>query len=252
MKHNIKKSIAILIAATLVLTTFAGCGGGGDSGAAEEPAPTPAPTAPADPEPIDEHQHEWLEANYQEPKTCEECGETEGEALSPLFPTLGFELKEIGVKYLYKSCFEDLSETTGEAIVSDVRITAGDEYFEPKDGHEWIIATSAVIVPKNPKTFQIGIERFDYYSYDLSSVFPADTVNYYGVDYEVVSKTQILENTATKMEFEIGYLVPVGYDGVIFCFFNDYNNMVIDYEDPDTSVIFDDIIDGDTLFFRLK
>ena len=261
----------VLVAGVSVMST--GCGGGNGSAGKEEPIPAPAPVAP-----VSVHQHvwtdatheepktcsecgetegealphEWCKANYQEPKICELCGETEGEPLPPLFPTLGFELKEIGAGYPYKSCFEDLSDAMGEAIVSDVRITNGDEYFEPKDGHEWVIATSAVMVPKNPKTFQIGIERFDYYSYDLSSAFPTNVVNYYGVDYEVAVKTRILENTAIKMEFEIGYLVPAGYDGVIFCFFNDYHNMVIDYNNPDTAVIFDDIIDGDTLFFRLR
>ena len=31
------------------------------------------------------HQHTWVEATCTEPKTCSECGETEGEALGHQF-----------------------------------------------------------------------------------------------------------------------------------------------------------------------
>jgi hypothetical protein len=200
----------------------------------------------------EEHIHNWSEANYQEPKICIDCDETEGEPLSPKFLSLGREFSKIGVTYPYKSCYEDKSKATGQATVKDVRVLPGDDYYEAKEGYEWVIATCVVEVEANPKQFQIGFDKMDYYSYDLNTVFPANTINYYGVDHQIENKTKILQNTATIMEFELGYLVPSGYDGVILIFFNDYNNMIIDYTNPDTVVTFDDIIDGDTLFFRLR
>jgi len=195
--------------------------------------------------------HEWKEANYQEPKTCIECGETEGEPIPPAFLSLGFEFSEIGVTHPYKSCYDDMSESTQKATVNNVRVIDGDDYYEPKEGYEWVIANCVVEVPENPKVFEIGISKTDYYSYDLSTVFSASTINYYGVDYEIENKTRTIKNTSTILEFDAGYLVPSGYDGVILIFFNDRNNMIIDYTNPDTIVTFDDIIDGDTLFFRL-
>jgi hypothetical protein len=195
--------------------------------------------------------HDWQEANYQESKICMECGATEGEPIPPKFSSLGFELSEVGVVHTYKSCYEDQSDATSSATVKGVRVIPGDDYYEPKEGCEWIIATCVVEVAENPKMFQIGIERTDFYCYDLNTKFPTRTVNYYGADCEIENKTKILQSTSTIMEFEAGYLVPAGYDGVILAFFNDRNNMVIDYTNPDTVVIFDDILDGDTLFFRL-
>ena len=203
-------------------------------------------------EPASSHIHNWKEANYQEPKTCIDCNETEGEPLPPKFLSLGYKFSEIGVTYTYKSCYEDKSKATGQATVKDVRVTPGDDYYETKEGYEWVIATCIIEVGTNPKQFQIGIERIDYYGYDMNTVFPNYTINYYGVDHQVENKTKIIQNTATIMEFEVGYLVPSGYDGVILIFFNDYNNMIIDYTNPDTIVTFDDIIDQDTLFFHLK
>ena len=140
----------------------------------------------------------------------------------------------------------------GKATVKEVRVTTGDDYYEPKEDYEWVIANCIIEVEPNPKVFQIGFDKIDYYSCDLNTVFPARIANYYGVDYEVESKIKTLQSTGTVLEFETGYLVPKGYDGVILIFFNDYNNMIIDYTNPDTIVTFDDIIDEDTLFFRLK
>ena len=267
-----KKIITLILALVLIVSMSAACGGGngGDSGAEAAPADNAADSGhehvwtdathekaktcsecgETEGEPLP---HEWIPANYQEPKICELCGETEGEPIPPVFESLGFELSDIGVKYTYKSCYkEDMSDAKGEVTVKDVRITDGDEYFELKDGYEWVIASCLVECAPNPKMFQIGLERTDYYSYDLGTALTANVVNYYGVEYEVVSKTQILESIDTKMDFEIGFLVPNGYDGVILFFFNDYNSMVLDYDDPDLVVTYGDYIDGDTLFFRLK
>ena len=231
MNKRALNAIGIAVILGIAIFSLAGC-------ASKEPTPS--------------HAHNWSEANYQEPKTCTECGETEGEPIPPKFPSLGFELKEIGVTYTYKSCYEDKSDATAKTTVKDVRVTPGDDYYEPKEGCEWIIATCLVEVAKNPKVFQIGIERTDFYCYDLNTAFPTSTVNYYGADHEIENKTKMLQSTSNIMEFEVGYLVPAGYDGVILAFFNDYNNMIIDYSNPDTVATFDNILDGDTLFFRLK
>ena len=80
----------------------------------------------------------------------------------------------------------------------------------------------------------------------------ANTVNYYGVDHEIGEKTKVLVNTATVMEFETGYLVPIGYDGITLAFYNYYNKMIIDYSNPDIILTLGNFIDRDSLYFRLK
>lgn len=39
------------------------------------------------------HEHTWTEAAYTEPKTCCECGETEGELLQAYFEKGGMAMK---------------------------------------------------------------------------------------------------------------------------------------------------------------
>ena len=239
MKHTnnmirAAKLLVLIILPVLLLISLAACGIVGDILPASEPKSDPVPEhihnwvdathqkpktcsgcGQTEGEPLS---HEWREANYQESRICTECGEIEGEPIPPKFPALGFEFSEIGVTYPYKSCYEDLSDVTGKATVKDVRVTDGDDYYEPKEDCEWVIATCAVETAENPKVFQIGIERTDFYCYGSDTKFPVRTVNYRGTDREIENKTKILQNTSTILEFEIGYLVPVGYDGVILLF----------------------------------
>lgn len=269
-----KKILAIILLVTLIILQ-AGCSMFKETSDDSNVSPTSPPASNPTPEPEHVHSwidathekpktckecgeiegepipHDWNEANYQQPKTCRECGEIEGEPIPAKFKSLGFELSEIGVVYTYKSCYEDKSDATSNAMVKEVHVISSDDYYESKDGYEWIIANCTIEVAANPKVFQIGIERTDFYSYDLDTKFPERTVNYYGIDYEIDIKTKIIQSTSTLMEFEVGYLVPIGYDGVIFVLFNDYNNLVIDYSNPDTNVTFGDILDKDTLFFLL-
>ena len=223
-----KKEIALMLVLAIILIGLTGCG--------------------------KEEKHNWKEANYQEPKTCIDCDttKTEGEPIPPKFPSLGFKLSEVGKTYTYISCYKDKSDATGNVTVSEVQIIDGNDFYEPKEDYEWIIAKALVTVKLDPKEFQIGIERMDYYSSDLTSIPPVNNINYFGKDYVVENKIKTLKSTATEFEFETGYLVPKGYDGIILIFFNDRHNMNIDYSNPDTKVTLNDYIDKDTLFFRLK
>ena len=145
--------------------------------------PTAEPTAEPAAEPV--HEHTWAEATCTEPRTCTECGETEGEPLghdlqpadywSPgiclrcgveLAPVLtpDFELRDLSVNMelgetasYVTVCGPDSPEsvTVGKATVTRYDIMASGEDVESipgktwtlpeKDGYEWRIFSIEIV-----------------------------------------------------------------------------------------------------------
>lgn len=123
------------------------------------------------------HEHVWTPATCTEPKTCAECGETEGEALghvfkaathfdapecavcgavegeplAPDFETYGFNvinISEIPVsQYLdspikYKTCtYRGSYSTTASVNLYSYEVFDSDATHEAKEGYEWHCAT---------------------------------------------------------------------------------------------------------------
>lgn len=84
---------------------------------------TPAPT----PEPVElPHEHIWQDANFQQPQMCIECGETEGEPLTPRFVEYGFTISEHGVQVPYITISRNAPENNNivdaTVIVTDFSI----------------------------------------------------------------------------------------------------------------------------------
>ena|GEM_PF-1474609 len=75
-----KKSCQYL-AIILALLFLVGCAGGGANTPTSTPTPIPTATPAPTPTPEPPHEHIWVEASCQKAKTCNDCGETEGNPL---------------------------------------------------------------------------------------------------------------------------------------------------------------------------
>jgi len=100
MRKLTSNTITVITVIAMVLTLTACANGNTATEAVPEStgSQTPEPTTEPTPEPEEQpHEHVWQEANYQQPKMCIECDETEGEPLSPRFLEYGFTASEHGV-----------------------------------------------------------------------------------------------------------------------------------------------------------
>ena len=105
-----KKALTLFLMSILCVTILAGC-------AKEENIIIPIPSIPIPSTQETVEEHIWLPANYQEPETCKNCGETRGEPLTPVFELKGANINaEEGQTYKFTSiAFTDLSVTiTGD------------------------------------------------------------------------------------------------------------------------------------------
>lgn len=77
-----KKLLTTILAMLMVLSMLTACGQTPAETKPAEVAEQPAAETDVPPaEEVAEHEHTWIEATCTEPKTCSECGETEGEPL---------------------------------------------------------------------------------------------------------------------------------------------------------------------------
>jgi len=247
-----RKTISILLALSLALS-LAACGGGSS-------APPPEP----------ECEHIWSEANYQEPMICAECGETEGGPLTPAFASLGNTIRPHGSAHTYKTVtFQDPSiDNVGEVTVTDYYIIEGDDTHEAKEGYEWRIAHVSVVFDDGDVNWdgvRIRTCLYDYYTGFFEETIDdfteanetrlpttIHTVSYYGEDYEIESKSELQRNEwvmTTHYTFYwdivVSYHVPVGYDGIMFGFYNAGNFGGEESKPPL------ELVDSDAVFFRL-
>lgn len=226
----------------------------------EEP-PVEIPTEP-------ECEHNWIEANFQQPQICTECGETQGEPLTPFFEENGFAVNMVlGETYPFRTrTFDNPDLTTiGEVTITDYKIVNSYEDHEPKEGYEWrIIQWLAVFSDDNHRAYG---ERFapnpiDYYigvdieaDYDTTNNRSFTTINFNGHEEEIQRERRVIRVEETGngrvYEVEVAFLVPIGYDGIVYVFYNSVH-------DGDVSGIllgnvehWTDIIDEDALLFRL-
>jgi len=82
------------------------------------PDPTPEPPPESTPEPVEPVcEHTWQEANFQQPRMCLECGETDGERVTARFAEYGLTLSPQGspVPYITTTHNRD-AEIEGLAI----------------------------------------------------------------------------------------------------------------------------------------
>ena len=191
--------------------------------------------------------HVLGDANYQEAAVCQVCGESVGEPLTPAFLKFGLDVPfmSVGTEYDYTTkCFENDSITTGRAVITDYQIIDADATHEAREGYEWRTATLEVIFydenAQNGGYASAWIDT-DYYVSDgingkdtEDGELVSSTVNYRGMEYEINSRYDILQQEWTQneeidgvarewvghMQIQLSTLVPVGYDGVMFALFD--------------------------------
>lgn len=267
-----KRILSLALVFVMIALAMAGCASNNDTQGSNTPEPTPTPAATPTPTPTPEptpepHVHDLTAANYQEAPVCKECGETVGEPLTPIFPTLGYKLSAFDMPQPYKtSTIDDLTlHTIGELTVSDFRIIESDDTHEAKEGFEWRV----IHVKQEFSGDDIWVNGLlyteitvDYYSFDLNESIVFDgshkpTINYYGEDYKVeddykdIRSDWIEKGKQFIREVEISYCVPIGYDGLIIAFVNSANYKGNETEDSSVPGLVSDLIDADSVFFRL-
>lgn len=271
------KKIAVLILSLCLALSLAACGGDTNtpspSGAQSAPPENSQtePPASSEPEPSEpECEHDWTEANYQAPKTCVICGETEGTTLTAVFEGKGYQYMTLGTTYDYTTLCNDNPSvsSTGQVTVTDYKVIESDETHEAKEGYEWRIVKIyseftddnaweyGRMYRQNEVDYYSG-ERFDYYT-NTEAYAESDndffTMTYQGETYECFNTVDILEQgwdgRVLKFSYETSYLLPTGYDGFVIVLRSSEHET--DHEVGSNTVDFPAVLnDPNTLFFRL-
>jgi len=268
--------VAILVIA-MTLTLTACDDGNAVTEATSEPTsiieatPRPEPTPEPTPEPEEPScEHVWQEANFQQPQMCLECGEIEGEPLTPgFFEYDEFTLNSTQTDYEYLTRTEEYEDIIiyGIANAHPLVIIEYDDYREAKEGFEWRILTVELYF------YGLGVEHFgrvigfssnlDFYHFSMDGNVRSlignvgnRTINFYGNAYEVTVMTEHTSEWTDDIihgewvlisTFEFSALVPIGYDGMMVAFFNAARSFGVDLDSLSPS----DLFDENTLFFRL-
>lgn len=109
--------------------------------------------------------HTWIDATYEAPKTCETCGATEGEALVAYFDESGLVEKLCDKTAAYdfvQTCGTDTTQTTvGKITVENYHTIASDETHAAMDGYEWKVMTFKMHF-SDETAQQYGINTWNY------------------------------------------------------------------------------------------
>lgn len=119
--------------------------------------------------------HTFAPATYQQPATCTVCGATEGDPLPPAFEEMGVQgqFMELGQTYNYLTlCYDNPTvKTNCEVTVTDYQVIDSDENHPAKEGYEWRIANFDVhVYDTNSQAFGYQIKWFPVDYYDFVSV----------------------------------------------------------------------------------
>ena len=235
-KRNRILTIAVAI---FVAVSMTACG------SKTAPEITAAPTT----EPVsvcEANGHTWVEANYQQPKTCSVCEATEGEPLAAYFVKSGLEEKLLAPAGAYSYtmvCSDETQTAVANVIVEDYRTIASDETHEAVDGYQWkILSLKLHISDENAVNgFYLGKYLWtDKYLANIGEAEDYDDTVIVDLSGEGIPQTfewngaahtngwlRIEENLTEWMQDEEGndYIdffitvsvrVPVGYDGFVF------------------------------------
>ena len=216
--------------------------------------------------------HIWVDANYQAPKTCSVCGETEGGALLADFEAHGLPINitqlDTEYDYLTSSANDPELKTWGKLSITDYRVFDGDEKHPALEGYEWHTVSVKIRFDDNVAlykgmSFHDSIENYyDIEGWDATQTYlEEENMIRYGCTVNGTDYTQCLykrdntewsgwiDNPETgisecSVTFDQYIRIPVGYDGVVF----GYYDGGVDWGEG--QYIYD-IADGNTLFFRL-
>lgn len=211
------------------------------SSRAEEP-----PAAAEETDPCEANGHKWLEntPNYQQPKTCEICGATEGEPLEAAYKDTEFVKADTEVDMKMMLNKEDPEKTNVAKVWFDnYKIFDSDENHEAKDGYEWRTVDMHIALgddreyDKWPDCYEANFVAEYYQDHELENDMKNITVNYYGEDYvcdhvfTVLNEQKGVDNPDYKkygwsgkdtftFDYNEAFLVPRGFDGIFVGFYD--------------------------------
>lgn len=210
--------------------------------------------------------HDLTAANYQEAAICNICSGLLEEPLAPKFLSFNYRINDINTPVRYKSTTSNIEiETIAEVTLTDFIIIDGNDKYTKKDGYEWRIARfsteySDMNAINHGMKFTSIVE--DYYTIDGENVkitvpSGANTtvINYYGEDIAINYTEEVISaewrNSVFYLVSEAAFLVPVGYDGILIACYNPANNIRYVTGDDNLPLILSELIDADTIWFRL-
>lgn len=157
--------------------------------------------------------------------------------------------------------------TTGTVKIEDYKVIDSDKYHEAVEGYEWRTVTVLYCFgDENRRQYGVwtGEVIADYYSVDLEfeeGIPKEGEVQSFFIDYMgerteckwfFTSMLDLSNKRTWNCRTKYSFLVPAGYDGIVMAFFNakNYNTSPpnVDYYPAVPS----EVIDEDTMFFRLK
>jgi hypothetical protein len=231
-------------------------------------------------------EHDFTEANFQEPAVCLLCDE-QGETLTPGAVEHGIRLNtETSIPFRYDTVTsgnDEILPVTGEVTLVDVWTTDNFDGIDAEEGYEFIVAEISLrITGENARNY--GFDYIDllidFYTFNPSlrarvmemegssscAVVSLGQISNHGKksEFVVLGGIQSFEwsgpqsNRAATMNTIYAVHVPIGYDGIIIAFASGHILWTIDRYDQDYSkfvlddVVAYDIIDSDTVFFRLR
>lgn len=117
--------------------------------------------------------HTWVEATYTAPKTCSVCGKTEGMAKVPDFDSKNLKTgMAVGrsADYVTDCLLDHEKQTVGKAVISSYDSFEYDDTHQAKEGYQWRCATISITFSDN-NAREFGVRyRFvfeDYYDIKL-------------------------------------------------------------------------------------
>ena len=185
------------------------------------------------------HSHNWAPANYQQPATCSQCGQSEGNALTADFVRYDIKVLPLTPEKTYEYhtvCSDSEDAVTGLVSVADYRRFDSDETHQGKNGYQWQILTLKLQIgdaASNLHGFRYNYVVNDYYNiegftrsyrYDEEKQYCAFTVSWYGKDYDGCHVRVGCNNGEWRQGSDYYYkdititfeaLLPEGYDGLI-------------------------------------
>lgn len=209
--------------------------------------------------------HTLTEANYQQAATCQVCGKEIGEPLQADYEKWGIDTYAAELDKVYDidiECYDNTEKTTvAKIIFTNYQTFKSDENHPAKEGYEWKTLDIKAIVGDDNATnygYKFSTARWfdDYYKWIDNNEDNRFSVNYNGIEYTDCEYYLDVDNSGWEKKEQFGWintltlvdtvsiLVPEGYDGFIWGYYNNKSNFM-DVETKDASP-------DDYIFFRFE
>lgn len=222
MKNNLRVTGIIIAMLTTLIT---GCGSTNEVGNSQTVESTVATTA----EQVVEtesteapHEHVWMEATYKAPKTCSECGETEGEKLFTFFEENNLKLEEEDSFILNTKSWD-----TDKSVELPISYVISEE-AGAAEGYKKITSVVAINTEgtMNNGGYRMGAGAFDAYTGTILSISDetkegsvsgenGQKITIDGVDYDINFSLDFVAGDPEAI-LTMSVNIPQDYDGTVF------------------------------------